>query len=251
MEPPVADTTPFNPRAVLAVNQQEPEPEQKPVVDGRLWRVASWFGVMAIAAVAVVPMLGFAWQGVSNWSLANATPVETQELLATNWPDSSSADYLETISELSLRLPEPDVASAFVASKRAIELDPSRAFSWATLAYLETSRTGGTVNEVALDALTKSMDACPLCDQELIRWRFNYVLSHWEQMPEAIRARAFEQADLLRWNGPNAEFLAEMRYKAQLNNIAFDAYRAAVKTPARTWDIAPGVGLRGTRQRPA
>ena len=70
-------------------------------------------------------------------------------------------------------------------------------------------------------------------------------------MPEAIRARAFEHADLLRWIGPNAEFLAEMRYKAGLNGIPFDTYRAQVKTPAPAWDIAPNAELRGMRQSPA
>jgi hypothetical protein len=59
-------------------------------------------------------------------------------------------------------------------------------------------------------------------------------------MPEPMRRRAFEHADLLRWIGPNAEFLAEMRVKAKQNGIPFDDYRAAVETPVRTWDIMAG-----------
>lgn len=81
------------------------------------------------------------------------------------------------------------------------------------------------------------MDACPLCSQELIAWRFNFVLANWTSIPDPLRRRAFEHADLLRWIGPNAEFLAEMRVKAKQNGIPFDEYRAAVATPVRTWDI--------------
>ena len=55
------------------------------------------------------------------------------------------------------------------------------------------------------------MDACPLCSDELISWRLNFVLANWGAIPEALRRKAFEHADLLRWVGPNTEFLAEMR----------------------------------------
>lgn len=242
MEPPVAEANPID---------QPPSTADKPVTERRLFRVVGWFALMALGVVAIVPMLGFAWQTAATWSLANSTPADAQATLVSDWSGSNSADYLETIAELSLQQPTPDEASAFVAARRATELDPSRAFAWATLAYLETRQTGGKVNAVARDALTRSMDACPLCDQDLIRWRFNYVLANWGDMPEALRARAFEQADLLRWIGANEEFLAEMRYKAGINGIPFDAYRARVKTPAPSWDIAPDAELRGAHQSPA
>lgn len=238
----MADETPIDP---------PPSPDEKPGLDPRLFHVAGWFGLMALGAVAIVPMPGFAWQNAATWSLVNSVPADTRAALLGDWSESNSPDYLEAIAELSLQQPTVDEASAFVAARRATQLDPSRAFAWAILAYLETRQQKGKVNGVALDALTKSMDACPLCDQDLIRWRFNYVLTNWDAMPEAIRARAFEHADLLRWIGPNAEFLAEMRYKAGLNGIPFDTYRAQVKTPAPAWDIAPNAGLRGTRQSPA
>lgn len=251
MEPLVADTTPYDPEAAPASIDPPPSPDQKPVVDGRLFRVAGWFGLLAFSAAVIVSMLGFARQNIATWSLVNSAPADTRAVLLSDWSGSMSPDYLEAIAELSLQHPMADEALAFVAARRTTELDPSRAFAWATLAYLETRQTGGKVNAVALDALTKSMDACPLCDQDLIRWRFNYVLANWAGMPETIRTRAFEQADLLRWIGPNEEFLAEMRYKAGLNGIPFDAYRSQVQTPARAWDIAPEAGLRSVHQSPA
>ena len=251
MEPVVADLTPYDPEAEPASINPPPSPDRQPSVERRLLRVAGWFGLLALGAAAILPMLRFAWQGAATWALANSAPADARVALLSDWSGSNSPDYLEAVAELSLQQPTPDEASAYVAARRATELDPSRAFAWATLAYLEIRQTGGKVNAAALDALTKSMDACPLCDQELIRWRFNYVLANWAGTPEEIRARAFEQADLLRWVGPNEEFLAEMRYKAGLNHIPFDDYRSQVKTPARAWDIAPDAGPGSVRQSPA
>jgi hypothetical protein len=83
------------------------------------------------------------------------------------------------------------------------------------------------------------MDACPLCSEDLIRWRFNFVLANWSAMPEAIRTRSFEHAEFLSWSGEHAEFLAEMRIKSDIAGIPFDTYRAAVKTPANSWILTP------------
>jgi hypothetical protein len=83
------------------------------------------------------------------------------------------------------------------------------------------------------------MDACPFCDQALIRWRFNFVLANWAVMPEAVRLKAFEQADILRWAGDNAEFLVEMKVASRQAGIPFGALQSAVNTPWRSWDLEP------------
>jgi len=216
----------------------------------RDWRQAAWLSLMALGVAVVAPMAWFAWQRIDAWGLANATPAMQRVALTNDWSDSASPDYLETVMEISLNQSIPDEGAAYVAAKRVVELDPSRGFAWATLAYLDTRNAGGEVNEAALESLTRSMDVCPLCDQSLIRWRFNFVLAHWDYVPEGLRKRAFEQADILRWTGDNAEFLAEMRFKARLEGIPFDAYRAAVDTPARSWDIAPAAQVRGVNRPP-
>lgn len=225
MEPPVADDPNIPARAPVQ------------------WRPWAWFSLMALGVASVAPMAWFAWERIDAWGLANATPAAQRVALTNDWSDVQSPDYLETIAEISLNQSIPDEGAAYVAAKRVVELDPSRGFAWATLAYLDTRNAGGAVNDAALESLTRSMDVCPLCDQALIRWRFNFVLAHWNYVPEVLRKRAFEHADILRWTGDNAEFIAEMRFKARLEGIPFDAYRAAVDTPARSWDIAPAARL--------
>ena len=157
---------------------------------------------------------------------------------ANPWPDRASAAWLETLAELGLQVEPQETERALQAAIRATARDPSRAGAWALQAYLESKRAG-QVNAAALEALSKSMAACPLCSDELVRWRFNFVLANWAVIPDDIRRKAFEQADVLRWIGDNGEFLAEMRIKAKQAGIPFDEYRSAVNTPVRTWDLAP------------
>jgi len=195
-----------------------------------------WVACLAVGGASLIPLTQAIQQETSALLLLQADNAEVSRVLATQWPGSPS--YLEALSELSLSLPKPDVNSSYSAAERATKADPDRAFAWASLAYLEYGKAKA-VNPAALDALTKSMDACPLCSDQLIRWRFNFVLANWNAMPEAVRHRAFEQADLLRWSGVNGEFLAEMRAKANSAGIPYDVYRAAVNTPVRTWDLGP------------
>ncbi len=235
----MADSTTFNqPAAAKAVSVRsrkagrEKKSRARQAGNFTLWAALLVGGILALA-----PIAQFSLHEVETAALTHADDATIVSALEQDWPHSTSADRLETLSELSLQLPTPDTGSAYAAAQRATQIDPSRAFAWASLAWLETKRGSGTVNPAAINALTKSMDACPLCDEGLIRWRFNFVLANWQAMPEAVRHRVFEQADLLRWNGPNAEFLADMRAKAWSAGVPFDSYRAAVNTPVHAWDI--------------
>jgi len=235
----MADTTSFDKIIVQGAIAAAPKPAR---VASRARTAASvfmWIGLMAAGVAAIAPIAHFTQQEAETVLLLQADAAGVTRAIEQDWSKSASPDYVETLAELGMQMPVVDTGSAYVAASRATELDPSRAFAWAQLAYLETRRASGKVNEASLAALTRSMDACPLCDDALIGWRLNFVLTNWNTMPETLRKRAFEQADVLRWIGPNAEFLAEMRIKARQNGIPFDAYRAAVNTPARTWDIGP------------
>lgn len=253
----MADTGHNDPRRMLAAVQATQQPAKRPVrapkplkaplqplvnetakapVKARrpIPPVAPWLALHAAGLAAISGAVWLTMRTVETHVQAEAQPTA----IAAEQIASGSPDYLEILSEQALGLPQPDEAIAYLAARRATEIDPSRAFAWARLAYLEAHRDGGKVNPAALSALTRSMDACPLCDTDLVRWRFNFVLARWNDIPDDTRRRAFEHADLLRWIGEHAEFLAEMRFKAQLKGIPFDAYRSAVDTPARSWDIS-------------
>lgn len=239
----MADSTSFSQIVVQSAGAPRPSPvktRRKPSRLGKAAGVVAWVGLLAVGIGAIAPLSHFTLQEIQSRLLLQADQSGIEDSLEQDWSHSTSPDYVETLSELAMQLPVVDTGSAYIAASRATELDASRAFAWAQLAYLETRRASGKVNEASLNALIRSMDACPLCSEELIAWRFNFVLTNWYSIPDPIRSRAFEQADMLRWVGQNAEFLAEMRMKARKNGIPFDAYRAAVKTPARTWDIDPG-----------
>jgi hypothetical protein len=201
-------------------------------------RVMAWTTVLLVAAFTLVPVAGLASRELKTWSLVHADEPAIRAELASAWPDRASGAWLETLAELALQVDPQDTDHAMKAAVRATARDPSRAGAWALQAYLETRRAK-QVNAAALEALSKSMAACPLCSQELVRWRFNFVLANWTVIPDEIRRKAFEHADVLRWMGDNGEFLAEMRIKANQAGIPFDEYRSAVSTPARTWDLEP------------
>lgn len=214
--------------------------ETAPSRSRRLRQAMPWLAMLLLGAAGAALSLYLSWREVASLMQAAARPAR----IADEWVQSDWPDVLEATAEHSLRVSPADEGAAYLAARKAVALDPSRAFAWAILAHVETRQAGG-VNASALEALERSMTACPLCDQGLVRWRFNFVLAHWSAIPDALRRKAFEQADILRWIGPNAEFLAEMRYKAQLAGIPYDAYRAAVDTPAPSWDIVPAAQLRG------
>ena len=201
-------------------------------------RAMLWTGVMVVAGATVVPIAAFAAREFETWTLVQATDAGIHDALGQKWPSTAPAPWLEALSELGLELDKPAIEPALEAARRAIEVDPSRASAWAKLAYLEYMKAG-KASPQSIEALSKSMEACPFCDQSLIRWRFNFVLANWNGMPEAIRLRAFEQADLLRWTGENTEFLARMKATATQAGIPFGELQSAVNTPWRAWDLDP------------
>ena len=204
-------------------------------------RAAYWSALIGGAALTILAIGRFAGQELEVWTLLQADDGLVRAELARNGARGANAAYLETLSELGVRPETKNYEAALDAARRTVEADPSRAGAWAQLAFLEYSKTN-TLTPAAIDALKRSMEACPVCNQDLVRWRFNFVLANWAGMPDEVRRKAFETADILRWMGQNSEFLAEMRVKARLAGIPLDDYRAAVNTPFRSWDIGPAGG---------
>jgi hypothetical protein len=195
-----------------------------------------WTALMIGAGLTILPIIRFAGQELETFTLQQSTDAVVKAELARGGPPGANTAYLEMLAELGSQEATRNDAAALELAARVTEADPSRASAWAQLAWQEY-RKGNAVSPASLDALRKSMEACPVCDQDLVRWRFNFVLANWDKAPEDVRKKAFEQADILRWIGQNAEFLGDMRLKALKAGIPFDAYRTAVNTPVRSFDL--------------
>lgn len=199
-------------------------------------QVALWALMLAVGGGTLAMIAQATSTRLSDQLLVQDGPIGEGIAAAVNRP--GSPDYFETLAELAMDQAPADLASAKAAAEKAVALEPTRAHAWARLAYLDWLGAK-RLTPAGLDALGKSFAACPLCDAGLIRWRFNFVLANWGQIPEPMRRQAFEGADLLRWAGgtQDADFVAEMRTKAESAGIPFDAYRRAVQTPVKSWDV--------------
>jgi hypothetical protein len=195
-----------------------------------------WTALMIGAALTILPIIRFAGQELETFTLLQSADAVVKAELARGGPPGANTDYLEMLAELGSQEATRNDTAALELAARVAKADPSRASAWAQLAWQEYKK-GGVISPASLDALRKSMEACPVCDQDLVRWRFNFVLANWDKAPEDLRKQAFEQADILRWMGQNAEFLGDMRLKALRAGIPFDAYRTAVNTPVRSFDL--------------
>lgn len=201
-------------------------------------KLVVWAVLLGAGLAALAPLIEAVSGRLSDQQLLQADEGTTAAALARPLPRTGSADYFETLSELAMEVKPANSIVALAAARRAVSLDPSRAQAWARIAYLEYFEAH-KVTPAAAEALGKSIQACRLCDQELVRWRFNFVLANWSAVPEPLRQQVFESADMLRWAGEpaDADFLAEMRTKAKAAGIPYDQYRAAVATPVKSWDV--------------
>ena len=127
-----------------------------------------------------------------------------------------------------------DLAASLL--REGLSRRPSDGEAWALLAYVETRRAG-RFNLAAQDALKQSVAACPYCDRDLLRWRLEFVLRHWEETPRGLRMAAFSGADVLRWWHLDSAWLLEMRTAAMRRGIDFDGYRRAIDTPVRPQEV--------------
>ncbi|HEV7692617.1 MAG TPA: hypothetical protein VGO52_17400 [Hyphomonadaceae bacterium] len=203
---------------------------------GSAGKAAYWTALIVGAALTILPIIRFAGQELETFSLLQSSDSVVKAELARGGAPGANTAYFEMLAELGSQPATRNDEAALALAARATSADPSRASAWAQLAWQEYLKAK-SVSPASLDALRKSMEACPVCEQDLIRWRFNFVLANWDKIPEDLRKAAFEQADILRWVGQNREFLGDMRLKAVRAGIPFDAYRTAVNTPVRSFDL--------------
>ncbi len=230
------ETTQTSETVVQRVVGENPEAQKAHENRFNFNRSTTWGVCLGVLVLAIVGVANVGLSRFKEVRLANASEVEARAALEQEWPEDASAEYFEVLSEQAQRLMPDDYELGYRAVRFAASKDAKRAYVWARFAYLEVARTG-EVSQNVVAGIWKSMEACPLCDLALVRWRFSFVLEHWDDMPERVRRTAFEHADLLRWSGEDAEFLAEMRTKSKFAGIPYDEFRAQVETPVRTLDI--------------
>ena len=107
----MADSTSFNLEVLQAVDPAK-APKNASSTASRAGRFFTWLSLSVVAAIAVVPMTSLANEEARTMTLLAASDDEVRNLLATEGAAVGSPDYLETLAELSLEIPKPDLAAS-------------------------------------------------------------------------------------------------------------------------------------------
>ena len=145
--------------------------------------------------------------------------------------DAAPAILLTAAQGLDLSAPESvELAKSLtaVAARKA----PARPLTWAFMAYLEAYPMG-KLGEAGTSAIRRSFEVCGYCDEDLIKWRLEFVLSHWADIDEDLKLSAFESADFLRWWHLEYDYLDALRASAEEAGIPFSEYQRKIRTPVR------------------
>jgi hypothetical protein len=190
--------------------------------------------VWGLTAAMALAGLGFtAWQVTRSWPAAQfaATPEDGQrDALAQAFLADADATYYDVRMRAGMRLTPANLEGAAQNAAKLVERDPRNAFGWAVLAMAEARAAGGLTANSEKDLRT-SYSLCPMCDQDLTRLRFQFVLETWTLVPEDLRRAAFNEAETLRWTGRDAEYLAGMKLWARDHGVPYERYDALVKSP--------------------
>lgn len=150
----------------------------------------AWLGLaptMAAAAMALYSTTSL--QGAEE-ALRRKTDAEIEALLANIGPTAKwTAPMHEHASMRAANLPSPDVYSALVHAVQTVRKDETRPHAWLHLAELERRRANETTPAV-IDALRRSIEACPHCDAELGFRRISLITADWWLMPEDLKEAA-------------------------------------------------------------
>lgn len=190
-------------------------------------------GLVLAVAIVLAVMETSHRDAVADMYAGRADPVEVagRLLRARTSPELLTA----TAEQLIAQGPGHDETAIALLGK-AIGTDPRQPFALAQLAFAQT-RLAGVLTPQAQEHLARSFEACPLCQKDIVRWRLEFVLGHWEQSSEALRLAAFRGGDLLRWWHLEYEELEALRLEAEAQGIPFRAYQRAVGTPVRPHEL--------------
>lgn len=163
-----------------------------------------------------------------------AGKIATVERLADQ--DVASPDVLKAIARHSILQGDEPIQYAIDRLEGSLERNPLQADAMALLAYahaLEAGKADSATNQ----ALRESFSLCLLCDEDLTRWRLEFVLAYWPGIDEDNRMSAFEGADFLRWWHLEYAYIDQLRDHAEARGTPFSEYQRKVATPVRPNEV--------------
>ncbi|MEE9380292.1 MAG: hypothetical protein V3V03_02715 [Hyphomonadaceae bacterium] len=173
---------------------------------------------LILLAVSAIAMVVFTNNALRTYRLSVASDADIQIILATDEELNRSAAYHELLSERAAALEVPDAFSARLHVEKALEINPNSPYAWAHLAYLDTYIANG-VTPKAVEALTQSIERCQYCDAELGKWRLQYILSNWNDLPFELKEEARQQARLLKADPREHPYLRDVLIRARLQGF--------------------------------
>ncbi len=197
--------------------------------------VASAFIIFALAGVVISALNLVDISRVSTIRDASETDVVALAARLEHKHELPPSIEVEIAEKLGAQSAE-NASLAATYLRRALAKNENKPFAWAYLAYLE-SRIDGELNEASATALKRSIELCPLCDPELLKWRLEFVLFHWDAAEEGLRVAAFEGADVLRWWYLEYDYLDDVRDRSEQAGIPFSLYQRKVGSNVRPNEI--------------
>lgn len=174
-------------------------------------------GVLVLA-VSALSMCSFTGDALRTYRLSTASDETVQAILADAKQPTRSSAYHEQLAERASGLETPDTFSAQENILKALAISSNSPYAWAHLAYLRTVRAGN-VTSGAVEALGQSIRRCLYCDNELIRWRLEYMLANWDELPDGFQVHARQHADILKADPLQHSYLRDIIIRARFQDI--------------------------------
>ena len=137
------------------------------------------------------------------------------------------------MSERAASLEIPAIYSAQVNARKAVELKPDSPYAWLHLAYLQAVIEDRVTPEM-LEALKQSIIYCRYCDIELSKWRLEFILARWQEMPVEMQNAARRETALLKANLLHHDYLRDILIRARLHGIDLGAETYMLELPGES-----------------
>ena len=189
---------------------------------------------LAALCLVGVPMAAIGLRDSLQVDAIEAGDIGTVDRLSEQ--EVASPDVLKALARHSILQGDEPIEYAIDRLESSLEGNPSQADAMALLAYAHALQTG-EADKAANQALRESFSLCLLCDEDLTKWRLEFVLAYWPGIDEDNRMSAFEGADFLRWWHLEYAYIDQLRDHAEARGTPFSDYQRKVATPVRPNEV--------------